>query len=143
MIHDPCPGYVPPEIGEREETQQSHQQGLVQENQKCEYDDVMEEDVDMDFEQDECNDLSLNVYQSDEDTHEKTSLDNDHPTVVLDCANIGWEFGKDEFNAHGVQLAYQYFAEFTVNIIGFLPAKYYKRRPKDGSRGNAIEKVCQ
>ena len=80
-------------------------------------------------------------HEKEQEQEEDQEEGDDYPTVVLDCANIGWAFGMDSFSSRGVQLAYQFFQGFRVHVLGFLPASYYKRRPKDGSRGNAVEQV--
>jgi hypothetical protein len=65
-------------------------------------------------------------------------LRDDLPVIVMDCANIGWAFGVDRFSADGVARMIQYLSQFEVSVIGFIPASYVRRRPKDGSRGNAM-----
>ena len=80
------------------------------------------------------NNNSNNNYNNDDNN-------NDFPTVVLDCANLGWAYGMDAFSPEGVRVAFQFFAAFRVNVLGFLPASYYTRKPKDGRRGNAVEQV--
>lgn len=76
--------------------------------------------------------------------------------VVLDCANIGWSFGKTDFSTEGLEISLRFFKSLdihvagnnqqvnncvrntsSVNVVGFLPASYIRRRPSDGSRGNA------
>jgi hypothetical protein len=61
--------------------------------------------------------------------------------VVLDCANIGYDYGQDDFSAQGVYAALQYFknARFLqLRVTAFLPAYMVRRKPTDGARGNAI-----
>lgn len=44
----------------------------------------------------------------------------------------------DYYSSHGLKLVYEYFANFEVNIVGFIPASYARRRPTNGERGNAL-----
>lgn len=67
---------------------------------------------------------------------------NEFPTVVLDCANIGWAFGMDSFCPAGLSIAYQFFQNFHVNVLGFLPASYYTRRPSNASRDNPMKQTA-
>jgi hypothetical protein len=61
-----------------------------------------------------------------------------YPFVILDCANIGWAFGGSNFSALGVKIAYDTFDDLPINLYGFIPSSYVKRKPKDGSRGNSL-----
>jgi hypothetical protein len=58
------------------------------------------------------------------------------PLVVLDCANIGWCYGKSEFLIDGIELSLHFFRQFDVRVVAFIPASYIRSKPKDGSRGN-------
>lgn len=60
------------------------------------------------------------------------------PFVVLDCANIGWSFGDTSFSAIGLKFAYDYFNQFPLNVYGFIPSSYVRKKPTDGSRGNCL-----
>lgn len=57
----------------------------------------------------------------------------DHPVdrskvlIVLDCANIGWEYGIDSFSVLGMQLAMDYLMAMEVDIKAFLPASYMRK----------------
>lgn len=61
-----------------------------------------------------------------------------YPFVVLDCANIGWAFGGSCFSSHGIKIAFETFQDLPINLYGFIPAPYVRRKPTDGSRGNAL-----
>ena len=63
--------------------------------------------------------------------------------VVLDCANIGWAFGRSCFSVHGVLLAMRFFDSLGIASTGFLPASYARRKPSDDSRGNALMETEQ
>jgi hypothetical protein len=60
--------------------------------------------------------------------------------IVLDCANIGWNFGIDAFDMMGVLLSFAYFQQFGnfVKVTAFLPASFVRKKPADGSRGNSL-----
>jgi hypothetical protein len=60
------------------------------------------------------------------------------PLIVLDSANIGWNYGDTAFNALGVQSAVEYFQQFNVEIKAFIPASYVQKKPTDGSKINAL-----
>ena len=60
------------------------------------------------------------------------------PFVVLDCANIGWSFGDSSFSALGLQIAYNYFEQFSLNVYGFIPSSFVRKKPIDGTRGNIL-----
>lgn len=156
VVHDPCPGYIPPVQRARDEVNASHQQRLTphqQQHFQCQdnYCD-MDQDLDVNMMQ-EGEGPSVENFQEEigqikegcsheHNTTAPPTNDNNLPLVVLDCANIGWAFGMDSFNSEGVQAAFQFFEEsFRANVLGFLPASYYTRRPKDGGRGNALEHV--
>lgn len=148
--YDPCPGYIPPAMRlKKEKEAKKKQQELLQSHQQLYYGEVhddchtMAEDISMELEENDPPYLQTQTQSghSDVDETNSQSHNEDYPTVVLDCANIGWAYGVDCFSATGVQIAYDFFSDFYVNVLGFLPAPYYKRRPKDGSRGNAIEQV--
>ena len=64
-------------------------------------------------------------------------------SVVLDCANIGWSFGRSGFSVQGVQLALRFFDSLGIAAAGFLPAHYARRKPSDGSRDNALMETEQ
>jgi hypothetical protein len=64
--------------------------------------------------------------------------DDEELTVVLDCANIGWAYGKSSFSAQGLLTALRFFESIKVKTVNFLPAKYVIARPRDGSRANAM-----
>ena len=60
--------------------------------------------------------------------------------VVLDCANIGWNYGKSElFNVHGLELVLDYFLKVSIlcKVVAFIPSSYVRYRPSDGTRSNA------
>jgi hypothetical protein len=61
-----------------------------------------------------------------------------YPFVILDCANIGWAFGGSSFSAIGLKIAYDALHDLPINLYGFLPASYVRRKPKDGTRGNSL-----
>ena len=61
-----------------------------------------------------------------------------HPFVVLDCANIGWAFGGSCFSSLGIKIAFETFQDLPINLYGFIPAPYVRRKPTDGSRGNSL-----
>ena len=66
--------------------------------------------------------------------------DSNKPLVVLDCANIGWSYGKNElFNVHGLELVLDYFLKVSIlcKVVAFIPSSYVRYRPNDGTRGNA------
>ena len=63
--------------------------------------------------------------------------------VVLDCANIGWSFGRTCFSAQGLLLALRFFESLNIATTGFLPAHYARRKPSDDSRGNALMETEQ
>jgi hypothetical protein len=66
------------------------------------------------------------------------------PLVVLDCANIGWNFGVNAFDARGVELAISYFRHNHIDVVAFIPASYLRAKPRQihGTvqpvRGNAM-----
>jgi hypothetical protein len=61
-----------------------------------------------------------------------------YPFVVLDCANIGWAFGGSCFSSLGIKIAFDTFQDLPINLYGFIPAPYVRRKPTDGSRGNSL-----
>ena len=69
-----------------------------------------------------------------------TMGDSNKLLVVLDCANIGWNYGKNElFNVHGLELVLDYFLKVSIlcKVVAFIPSSYVRYRPNDGTRGNA------
>jgi hypothetical protein len=66
------------------------------------------------------------------------------PLVVLDCANIGWNFGVNAFDARGVELAISCFRQQHIDVVAFIPASYLRAKPRQihGAvqpvRGNAM-----
>jgi hypothetical protein len=66
------------------------------------------------------------------------------PLVVLDCANIGWNFAVNAFDARGVELAISYFHRQNIDVVAFIPASYLRAKPRQihGAvqpvRGNAM-----
>jgi hypothetical protein len=63
--------------------------------------------------------------------------------LVIDCANVGMEYGRqDTFNFQGVEVAMAHFSsQLGVNdleVMGFIPAKFYRRKPRDGIGSNAL-----
>lgn len=50
--------------------------------------------------------------------------------IVLDCANIGWNYGLDRFSAKGVQLALDFFSAWEVEVRAFLPESYMKKNSR-------------
>lgn len=57
--------------------------------------------------------------------------------VVLDCCNIGWNYGLSEkFSARGVQLAIEYFQQFSNTIVTAFILESYVRRKPTGVGGN-------
>ena len=72
--------------------------------------------------------------------NEMTMGDSNKLLVVLDCANIGWNYGKNElFNVHGLELVLDYFLKVSIicKVVAFIPSSYVRYRPSDGTRGNA------
>lgn len=58
--------------------------------------------------------------------------------VVLDCANIGWQYGdRKRFNAIGVSKAIYYFQLNGCKITAFLPMNMVKKKPSNG-KGNSL-----
>eukprot|EP01040_Poterioochromonas_malhamensis_P020044 gene20044-23844_t len=55
-------------------------------------------------------------------------VDRKVPLVVLDCANIGWNYGNDAFSAYGLQLVISYFKQYHVEIKAFIPSSYVQKR---------------
>jgi len=57
--------------------------------------------------------------------------------VVLDAANIGWAYSRDQrFDVTGVEAAIRFFKSLPqVTVTGFLPAAMVRRRPAEGSGG--------
>lgn len=55
-------------------------------------------------------------------------IDRKIPLVVLDCANIGWNYGNDAFSAYGLQLVISYFKQYHVEIKAFIPSSYVQKR---------------
>lgn len=62
------------------------------------------------------------------------------PLVVLDCANIGWCYGVDRFDAQGVIVALLYFQSRHLECQAFIPAAYLRVKPRrfDNLTGNAM-----
>ena len=58
--------------------------------------------------------------------------------IVLDCANIGWAHGENHFSVAGIRLALAFFDQYKVDVTAFIPASYVKKKPRDGSKGNAV-----
>lgn len=59
--------------------------------------------------------------------------------VVLDCANIGFEYGNQvEFIALGVKIAIDFFAKHNVSVVGFIPRHFIdsKSSTRKGSKLN-------
>eukprot|EP01039_Chlorochromonas_danica_P010768 gene10768-11968_t len=50
--------------------------------------------------------------------------------IVLDCANIGWNYGLDRFSAKGVQLSLDFFSAWAVEVRAFLPESYMKKNTR-------------
>mmetsp|Transcript_4997 Transcript_4997/g.9436 ORF Transcript_4997/g.9436 Transcript_4997/m.9436 type:complete len:305 (-) Transcript_4997:264-1178(-) len=167
VIHDPCPGYIPPAHRERDESrvrteQQQHQlqHYVVRSDNDNDSDDAGME-LDWEDEYRHSTQQTQQVLDSHQEYHHGQHLpsgeeqhyqdisqlerlqtqQNDLPTVVLDCANIGWAFGMDSFSPAGLSIAYHYFQDFHVNVLGFLPSSYYTRRPNDGSRDNPMKQT--
>ena len=68
-----------------------------------------------------------------------TPDDNDVILVVLDCANIGWFFGKDHFSAFGIKYTLDYFERFEfLKVVAFIPASYINRKPKRDENVNPL-----
>lgn len=44
----------------------------------------------------------------------------------------------DYYSSVGVKIVFDYFKNFEVNIVGFLPASYARQRPANGDRGNGL-----
>eukprot|EP01040_Poterioochromonas_malhamensis_P011128 gene11128-12127_t len=55
-------------------------------------------------------------------------VDRKVPLVVLDCANIGWNYGNDAFSAYGLQLVISYFKQYHVEIKAFIPSMYVQKK---------------
>ena len=56
--------------------------------------------------------------------------------VVLDAANIGWAYGRDNtFDVTGVESAIRYFSSYRVTVTAFIPAAFVRKRPQEGSGG--------
>jgi hypothetical protein len=186
VIHDPCPGYIPP--SQRSHSHQTHTHTHTHEQDQSHHqyqshhhhasptaythdysmnegedegEDMAGMDLDMDEEHyshslnhshsqycseseqcpgtsNELQEVEVKRKQVDEKSEEQS---NGFPTVVLDCANIGWAYGVDSFSPVGLSIVYKFFQDFHVNVIGFIPASYYTRRPKDGSRSNPMKQV--
>jgi hypothetical protein len=65
----------------------------------------------------------------------------DVPLVVLDCANIGWNYGREVFDPRGIEIALKYFHGMKIEVQAFLPAGFLRAKPRsiDGTaRGNAL-----
>ena len=145
VVHDPCPGYVPPAQREREAARETRQLHLQQQqyNENDINDDGNDDagmELELDDQEEEQQAQPLKQYDNFQIPPQKQQS-NDFPTVVLDCANIGWAFGMETFSPAGLSIAFQFFRDFHVNVVGFLPASYYTRRPTDGSRGNPMKQV--
>eukprot|EP01038_Epipyxis_sp_PR26KG_P004413 gene4413-6240_t len=71
-----------------------------------------------------------------------TDVPIERPTtmVVLDGANLGWNYGVDSFRVKGITLAISYFKRFKVDIKCFIPVSYIKSKPKasDPCKDNAM-----
>jgi hypothetical protein len=52
------------------------------------------------------------------------------PLVVLDSANIGWNYGKTRFSVYGLQLALAYFAQYShrLEVKAFIPSSYVQKK---------------
>lgn len=60
----------------------------------------------------------------------ETPAERSKTLVVLDCANIGWFYGSDVFNATGIRIAISFFKQFSnVEMRAFLPASYLRVKP--------------
>jgi hypothetical protein len=56
--------------------------------------------------------------------------------VVLDAANIGWAYGRDNrFDVTGIEAAVRFFSTFKVTVTAFIPAAFVRKRPSEGSGG--------
>lgn len=53
--------------------------------------------------------------------------------VVLDCANIGYDYGNQvEFNSLGVKIAIDFFSKHLVKVVGFIPRHLLDVKPRVG-----------
>lgn len=59
-------------------------------------------------------------------------------SVVLDCANVGWSYGGNMFAAEGIRIALHYLVDMGACVAAFLPAHYLFKKPRDGTRENAV-----
>ena len=57
--------------------------------------------------------------------------------IVIDSANVGYNYGNNTFNAKGIEIAIKYFQSLKFDVKAFIPISYYKSKPRDKSIGNA------
>lgn len=62
-------------------------------------------------------------------------------TVVLDCANIGWTYGHSAFDIDGVIKAISYLESFNINVVGFLPLGYLRKKTRQRMVTEDYEKL--
>mmetsp|Transcript_21436 Transcript_21436/g.20732 ORF Transcript_21436/g.20732 Transcript_21436/m.20732 type:complete len:318 (+) Transcript_21436:124-1077(+) len=82
-------------------------------------------------------DQIISVQESFDEMVSDRPSENKRTLVVLDCANIGWAHGGDHFSAAGIQIAINFFSNYKVDIVAFIPSNYLRKKPRDGARGNS------
>jgi hypothetical protein len=45
--------------------------------------------------------------------------------------------GGDHFSAAGIQIAIDFFNNYKVDIVAFIPSSYLRKKPRDGAKGNS------
>ena len=57
----------------------------------------------------------------------------------ISLISSGWSYGKSSFSAEGLLLALDFLSSLgNVRSVCFLPASYARKRPSDGTSGNAL-----
>ena len=57
--------------------------------------------------------------------------------VVIDCANVAYNFGNNVFKAKGIEIAIKYLTALGIEFKAFIPISYFRSKPRDKSKGNA------
>jgi hypothetical protein len=82
-------------------------------------------------------DPPISVEEAFQDMVTERPIDKSKPLVVLDGANIGWAYGDTSFYVQGLKIALDHLSTFPLNVVTFIPSAFLRRRPRDGSKGNA------
>ena len=63
------------------------------------------------------------------------------PLVVLDCANIGWNYGNHSFQAGGIEITIKFFQKLHFEIQAFIPAGFLRVKPRQimGNNDNSYK----